>query len=322
MAWNGSTYNNTNNNNGTDGYGPWNYPAGPGGGLGPFTSLRSLQPYTSYVVATCWLTFLCVIAIVICLKSLTRLRAWSCYITFLGFSIAILGLLRAKLLVSPNWFWAWNFIGESSGVVVIAITIVSVGSGFYPMATNRTLYYRASQLVIVLYACMAVANATYYIQQKLIYHALSGEQVQALRDAIVEKELYTAQQLAWQRHLEQRLGWIPQGDAAVTGVSSWRELAWAEKEMFARPVVWCYLGHQLLTTVTCVWVTFYLFIPLLKHHMKGPMGRTVDSDMMAVGVWYMSCLMTLAAVSFDTSVLGSKSLSFTNHPQLPPVSIH
>ena len=309
MAWNGTqgggngpwgnneTWPNNGTDNGNGGYGngePWQY---PGGGGGPtLAMLRSLLPYTSYVVATCWLTFLCVIAVGICIKSMTRLRGWACYITFLGLSIAILGLLRAKFLISPNWFWAWNFIGESSGVVVIAITIVSVGSGFYPMATNRTLYWRSSQLVIVLYGCMALANAIFYIQQKLIFHALSGEEVQSLRNSIVEKGLFTVQQLAWQRQLEQRQGLIPPGDAALTGVSSWRELSWAEKEMFARPVVWCYLGHQLLTLMTCIWVTFYLFVPLLKHHMKGPMGRTVDSDMMAVGVWYMSCLMTLAAV--------------------------
>ncbi|KAG0055474.1 hypothetical protein BGZ83_008479 [Gryganskiella cystojenkinii] len=311
MAWNGAHHNGTgwgdgngtwphNNDTDSDGDGSnWHYPGGFGNGGGRpggnLAMLRSLQPYTSYVVATCWLTFLCAIAIAICIRSMTRLRAWACYITFLGFSIAILGLLRAKFMVSPNWFWAWNFIGESSGVVVIAITIVSVGSGFYPMATNRTLYWRLSQLVIFLYGCMALANAVFYIQQKVIFHPISGSEVQALRDAIIEKGLFTPTELAWQRRLEQAQGLIPPGDATVTGVSSWRELAWEEREMYARPVVWCYLGHQLLTTLTCIWVTFYLFIPLLKHHMKGPMGRPVDSDMMAVGVWYMSCLMTLAA---------------------------
>ncbi|KAK5807753.1 hypothetical protein F5H01DRAFT_396508 [Linnemannia elongata] len=45
---------------------------------------------------------------------------------------------------------------------------------------------------------------------------------------------------------------------------------------------------------TCVWACMYLFIPLVRHHRHGPVGRAVDSDMMAVGVWSMSCLLSLA----------------------------
>lgn len=64
-----------------------------------------------------------------------------------------------------------------------------------------------------------------------------------------------------------------------------------------RPLTECYLLHQVIVFFTCVWACMYLFIPLIRHHRHGPVGRAVDSDMMAVGVWYMSSLLSLAFVS-------------------------
>ncbi|KAG0299110.1 hypothetical protein BGZ98_010320 [Dissophora globulifera] len=255
---------------------------------------HALKPQASYIFATCYLSFLCVVAVIMCARSRTRLRVFACFITYLGLTIAALGLLHSKYLISANWFWAWNFTAESSGVIVLAFIIVSVGSGFYPMARHRNLYWRMSMGVIIFYSCIAIANVAYYVQQKIAFHSLSGAEVQQLRDKIISVGLFTAEELKLQRIYEQSRNLIPMGDAALTGVKDWRELAWSEREMFARPVAGIYLGHQLITLLTCMWVCIYLFIPLVLHHRQGPIDRPVDSDMMAVGVWYLSSLMTLA----------------------------
>ncbi|KAF9960541.1 hypothetical protein BGZ72_006603 [Mortierella alpina] len=229
-----------------------------------------------------------------CLRSRTRLRIFACFITYIGLSISVAGLLRAKFIIGPAWFWAWNFLGEGSGVVVLAITIVSVGSGFYPMTGSRNKFWRLCMVVIVMYGLLSTANLAYYVQQKLILRPLSAEEVQRLRQDIVDAGIFTLARLERLRLWEQRRGLIPKTDGAITGVNDWRELAWAEREMFARPLTKLYLGHQLLMECTCIVVVFYLFIPLVRHHRHGPIGRPVDSDMMAVGVWYLSILMTLA----------------------------
>ncbi|KAF9288007.1 hypothetical protein BGZ88_008363 [Linnemannia elongata] len=65
-------------------------------------------------------------------------------------------------------------------------------------------------------------------------------------------------------------------------------------EYYMRPSTEYYLFHQVIMFFTCVWACMYLFIPLVRHHRHGPVGRAVDSDMMAVGVWYMSSLLSLA----------------------------
>ncbi|KAF9943213.1 hypothetical protein BGZ67_004992 [Mortierella alpina] len=259
---------------------------------GAWTS--AFLPDTSYVVSTCYLSFLCVVAVIMCLRSRTRLRIFACFITYIGLSISVAGLLRAKFLIGPAWFWAWNFLGEGSGVVVLALTIVSVGSGFYPMMGSRNKFWRFCMLVIVLYGLLSAANLAYYVQQKVIFRPLSAEDVQRLRQDIIDAGIFTQARLDRLRLWEQRRGLIPKTDGAVTGVKDWRELAWPEREMFARPLTKLYLGHQLLMECTCIVVVFYLFIPLVRHHRHGPIGRPVDSDMMAVGVWYLSILMTLA----------------------------
>ncbi|KAG0201427.1 hypothetical protein BGX28_005732 [Mortierella sp. GBA30] len=251
-------------------------------------------PYTSYVVATCYLSFLCVVAVIMCIRSRTRLRIFACFITYIGLTIAVVGLLRTKYMIGPSWFWAWNFLGEGFGVVVLALTIVSVGSGFYPMAGSKSKYWQMCMVVVGLYGALSITNFAYYVYHKVIFRPLSGEDVQDIRQAIIAAGIIEPDDLDRQRRWEQRQGWIPSINATLTGVKDWRELAWAEQEMFARPLTTLYLSHQLIMEATCICVVFYLFIPLVRHHRHGPIGRPVDSDMMAVGVWYLSSLMTLA----------------------------
>ncbi|KAF9583464.1 hypothetical protein BGW38_009414 [Lunasporangiospora selenospora] len=228
-----------------------------------------VKPDTSYVVAICYLTFLCVVAVIMCLRSKTRLRIYACLLTYLGLSIAVLGLLQAKFMISANWFWAWNFAAEGVAVVILTLTIVSVGSGFYPMAGNKNIYWRMSMGVIMFYGTVAFANVVYYAYTKLIPHDISPMEVQQLRANIIDAGIFTEADLRAQRYFAHRRGTIPPGDAAVT-------------------------GHQVLMLLNCMWVVMYLFIPLVRHHRHGPVGRPIDSDMMAVGVWYLSSLMTVA----------------------------
>jgi hypothetical protein len=90
------------------------------------------------------------------------------------------------------------------------------------------------------------------------------------------------------------------GDAGVTGVDNWTELAWAEQDYYLQPSTVHYLTHQIIMFFTCVWACVYLFKPLIRHHKYGPVGRSIDSDAMAVAVWYMSTLLSLTFVSRPT----------------------
>ncbi|KAF9200090.1 hypothetical protein BGZ49_009709 [Haplosporangium sp. Z 27] len=255
-----------------------------------------VSPTASYIIAICYLGFLCLIAIAMCVRARTRLRAFACLLTYLGLTISVLGVLRTQRLVSPNWFWAWNFLAEGIAVTALCFTIVSVGSGFYPMTNKRNIYWTMTVGVIIFYAMTALANAVYYIQQRVVRHSLSGAQVTAIRNEIVKEGIFTMQELIIMTMMDQRSGIADSvGDIGETGVSSWRGLPWAERTMYARPNRGVYLVHQFIMLSTCTWCCFYLFVPLILHHRRGPVGRPVDSDMLAIGVWYLTCLVCLAS---------------------------
>ncbi|KAF8947506.1 hypothetical protein BGZ47_008886 [Haplosporangium gracile] len=92
------------------------------------------------------------------------------------------------------------------------------------------------------------------------------------------------------------MGLILMGVAANTGVDNWTEIAWAEQDYYLRSSTVHYLTHQIIMLFTCVWVCVYLFKLLIRQHKYGPVGRSIDSDAMAVAVWYMSTLLSLAFV--------------------------
>ncbi|KAF9364405.1 hypothetical protein BGX34_001617 [Mortierella sp. NVP85] len=253
----------------------------------------ALSPGISYIVATGYISLLMIVAIIMCIRARTRLRLYACFCTFLGLTIAGVGILRARLIVEPNHFWMWNFCAESIGMVALTYTIVSVGNGFYPMAGTKNNFWRTSVALIVIYALMAAANIGCYIQQKLVHHRISGKGIMDLRIQIVKEGTKTFEELECQQRYMQDMGCIPPGNLTDIGVSSWEGLTWSEREMYARPITAAYVTHQMLMLFTCVWVSFYLFIPLVRNHRHGPVGRPVDSDMMAVGVWYLSCLLFL-----------------------------
>lgn len=250
----------------------------------------------TYVVATCYLSFLCFVALIMCFKNMTRLRVIAAIVTFLGLSIAVVGYLRANNTVLPNIYWAWNYLAESLAVIALAIAIVSVGSGFYPMTGGRSIYARMSFIVIFLYACVSLCTFILYVQQRVVKHYIPAEEVQQLRVDIVKANVFSESRLERLIQKDIRKGVVP-NNTNVTGAADYMQLSLPEQTFYMRPHLIFYLGHQLFMLLTCVWVCMYLFIPLVRNHRHGPAGRSVDSDMMAIGVWYLTCLMSLAAVS-------------------------
>lgn len=250
----------------------------------------------TYVIATCYLSFLCFVAVIMCFKNMTRLRVIAAIVTFAGLSIAVVGYLRANNTVLPNIYWAWNFLAESLAVIALAIAIVSVGSGFYPMTGGRSIYARMSFVVIFLYAFVSLGTVIVYVQQRVVKHFIPPEQVKQLRIDIVRTEVLSLARLNKVIRNDIMSGAIP-NNTDIYGAASYDQLSMPEQTYYMRPSLGFYLGHQVFMLVTCVWVCMYLFIPLVKNHRHGPAGRSVDSDMMAIGVWYLTCLMSLAAVS-------------------------
>ncbi|ORZ22835.1 hypothetical protein BCR41DRAFT_385111, partial [Lobosporangium transversale] len=258
---------------------------------------------TSYLVATIYLTFLFTVAVMMSLRARTRLRAFACFLTYVGLTIAIIGLLRAKAYLSPGWYWAWNFLGEGLAVVALTLTIVSVGSGFYPMAGKRNLYWRLSMILISIYGFLSLVNVALYVNEKLYPRLIDGPAVLQLRKDIVNVGFQSVTALAYELKKTQTMNLIPKFDTGLYGAQDWRQLCWSEREMFSRPEVAFYLAHQYLMIATCLWSCMYLFVPLVMHHRHGPIGRPVDSDMMAVGVWYLSCIMLLAIVYTSLNIM-------------------
>ncbi|KAF9147349.1 hypothetical protein BG015_011028 [Linnemannia schmuckeri] len=252
---------------------------------GPWSS--ALPADLSYQMAMTYLSAMGAAAIYMCYKVPTRIRFIGLIVNFLGLSIAVVGYLRTTYVVNSNVFWTWNFTAEGTGVVILCHAIVSVGSGFYPMTENRNFLRHFSLFTVIIYGLIALANLVYYVQQRDFHHSLTGAEVQKLRDGILRVNLYAPQELAAQRAYEQSLGLIPMGDAAITGVDNWTELAWAEQDYYLRPSTVHYLTHQLIMFFTCVWACVYLFKPLIRHHKYGPVGRSIDSDAMAIAVWCM-----------------------------------
>ncbi|KAF9929152.1 hypothetical protein FBU30_001829 [Linnemannia zychae] len=235
-----------------------------------------------------------VAAIYMCYKVPTQFRFIGLIVNFLGLSIAVVAYLRTIYVVNANVFWTWNITAEGTGVVILCLAIVSVGSGFYPMAENRNFLRKFSMLTIIVYGLIAFANLAYYVEQRDFQHPLSGPEVQKLREGILRANSYSPQELAAQRAYEQNLGLIPMGNAAITGVNNWTEFAWAEQDYYLCPSTVRYLTHQIIMFFTCVWACVYLFKPLIGRHKYGPIGRSIDSDAMAVAVWYMLTLLSLA----------------------------
>ncbi|KAG0275078.1 hypothetical protein BGZ95_009199 [Linnemannia exigua] len=274
----------------------------------------------TYVIATCYLSFLCFVALIMCFKNMTRLRVIAAMVTFLGLSIAVVGYLRANDDVLPNIYWAWNFFAEAVAVIALTIAIVSVGSGFYPMSGGRSIYARLSFVVICLYALISIGTFVVYVQQRVVKHAISPAEVQKLRVDIVNSGIFDQKDLNKTIRYSVRNGSIP-NNTDIYGALDYTELSNPEQTFYMRPTLGMYLGHQICMMSACVWVCLYLFIPLVKHHRHGPAGRPVDSDMMAIGVWYLTCLISLAVAYAILNIVYCFNSELLYKPQIQALDL-
>ncbi|KAG0234967.1 hypothetical protein BGW42_006066 [Actinomortierella wolfii] len=259
-------------------------------------NLKLLEPRLSYIVLMAYFTVMCALALWMCRRNFTRLRIFACTLTFFGLSIAIMGFLRAERLASPNWFWVWNFVGELLAVAGLTIAIVSVGNGFYPMSRNRSIYWAMAMGIIFIFITFSTINIGVYTAMKIVPRHIPYQEVMELRERVVKSNMATMEEIIAQRLDECARGRIRTCEVPEEGYNTWRQLSYLEREMFVRPVWWMYMSHQILMLFTCLWVVIYLFIPLVRNHRHGAVGRSVDGDSMAVGVWYLSTLITLAMI--------------------------
>ncbi|KAG0030706.1 hypothetical protein BGZ82_007315 [Podila clonocystis] len=197
--WEGNRGNRGGNSTNPGDNGPWNW-------RNRGTRPTLLPNETSYLVATCYLSFLTVVAVVMATRSKTRLRIFALFITFLGLTIAVIGYLRSIYVLGPQWFWCWNFLGEGIGVVAMAAIIVSVGSGFYPMTHKRSVLWMGSMGLVCIYAAFAAVNIGFYVHQKILPRPIMSDDLQTLREIIFSEYNATRRDLAIQRRQEFEVG--------------------------------------------------------------------------------------------------------------------
>ncbi|KAF9169516.1 hypothetical protein BGX20_010211 [Mortierella sp. AD010] len=230
---------------------------------------------------------LCVMSFVMSIRARTRLRTAACVFIFIQLIVAAVGILWvASQRVDPQWFWLCTFIAEGVGMMMLCHTIVSVGNGFYPMTGKKNFFWRMAIAMIVIYALLAIANIAFYVQQKIVYHKISPADFKALTSTVLSSGVK-----AWRDYNCN----IYAGYSNLTrdGAENWTYLPCAQNEVFSRPYLPLYVAHQMVMFLACVWTSFYLFIPLVRNHRNGPVGRPADSDTMAIGIWYLSCLVVL-----------------------------
>ncbi|KAG0088695.1 hypothetical protein BGZ93_010297 [Podila epicladia] len=189
--------------------------------------------------------------------------------------------------------------------------IVSVGSGFYPMARRKSFLWVGSMGMVCIYAAFSAVNTGFYVHQKILLHPIGGDELQTLREIIFREYNATRYDLFRQRRMEFDEGKVSTRsyNETLAGVANWMDLTTSERETFARPDITWYLSHQLLMLFTFTWSCIYLFVPLVRNHRHGPVGRPVDSNTMAVGVWYLSSLLLV------TGLYGALNIYYVFEPE-------
>lgn len=227
----------------------------------------------SYIITTAFVTMLTVTALIMCLRSKSRLRIFACFATSLSLTTAIVGLLTAYFVVSPIWYWVWNVIAESIGIIALNYTIVDVGNGFYPLVGRKHFYWRLSMAIIAAYGALGLVDVALYIPTMVTW--VSN---------------HSATFRVCMRNLD------------LTNCPSSPGIFWKD----ARPKYRLYIAHQWMMAFTCGWACFYLFIPLIRHHRRGLVSKGVQIEMVAIGVWYSSGLIVLGGVSLAHNILVKK----------------
>ncbi|KAF9085235.1 hypothetical protein BGX23_009839 [Mortierella sp. AD031] len=238
-----------------------------------------------------------ILALVMYFRNRTRLRLNVVLFSILGLSASVAGFLwSAKLKVwstedgtnidklSTDLFWIWSFAAEGVGTVVLASTVVMVGTVFYSRTGRKNIFLVLSIVMIVMYATVAAANVIVYIKQVngvALKNTLAGgyeECIQWMEGCIRER-----------RYPDDRF-------ITATGFD-WRRKkieVWKEYKLNPSPEV--YVPNKVLTAVVFLWVSMYLFVPLLRNRNHRPV---IGSDMTAVGIWYLSCLSILVTDADD-----------------------
>ncbi|KAF9547140.1 hypothetical protein EC957_008820 [Mortierella hygrophila] len=206
------------------------------------------------------------VALVMYVRNRTRLRLMVVIFSILGLSSGIAGFLSTTRFhgsyktderLQANHFWIWYFACEGLGTAILAWTVVKVGTVFYSQAGRKNIFYVLSIVMILVFATLAIANLVVYITQ------VTGN---TIRGTAANRP----SEYDWRTFV----------------IKSWKD----DQKNPSREV---YLPNQVLTAVTFLWVSMYLFVPLLRNQKHRPV---IGSDMTAVGIWYLSCLSILVSV--------------------------
>ncbi|KAF9143036.1 hypothetical protein BGX30_001553, partial [Mortierella sp. GBA39] len=240
----------------------------------------------SYAIATSYLAMITLVALVMYVRNRTRLRLIVVIFSILGLSSGIAGFLSTTRFhgsyktderLQAHQFWIWYFACEGLGTAILAWTVVKVGTVFYSQAGRKNIFYVLSIVMILVFATLAIANLVVYITQ-VTGNTIRGTTANRYQLCISYMEncikIFPA-------------SYRPSGyDWRMFVIKSWRD----DQKNPSREV---YLPNQVLTAVTFLWVSMYLFVPLLRNQKHRPV---IGSDMTAVGIWYLSCLSILVSV--------------------------
>jgi hypothetical protein len=247
------------------------------------------------------------IALVMYLRNRTRLRLVVVIFSIVGLSASVAGFLSTTQFtrwspnddsqsrqkrIAPNIYWTWYFAAEGVGTVMLSWTVVKVGTVFYPQIGRKNISYILSVIMITLYACIAIANLVVYITQ-VTGRAIKGTVAEKYQECITAMDYCIAAIPAGSYGMDQNQSY---GSGDWHNTFDWKKMMldyWRESQL--KPSREVYLPNQVLTAVTFLWVSMYLFVPLLKNRKHLPI---IGSDMTAVGIWYLSCLSILVTVSF------------------------
>ncbi|KAG0276362.1 hypothetical protein BGZ95_007631 [Linnemannia exigua] len=257
----------------------------------------------SYVVATSYLAMIALIALIMYLRNRTRLRVIVVLFSIVGLSASVAGFLcttrfgrwssdedgmKGHQNLSPSIYWTWYFAAEGVGTVMLAWTVVKVGTVFYPQIGKKNIFYVLSVIMISLYAGVAIANLVVYITQ-VTGRAMKGTAAEKFQECIQSMQ-FCIDNVPWTEWKSYYPNQTRGGDSEWFK-KDWRNNAVSNwKESQQNPSREVYLPNQVLTAVTFLWVSMYLFVPLLKNRKHRPV---IGSDMTAVGIWYLSCLSIL-----------------------------
>ncbi|KAG0332723.1 hypothetical protein BG004_001126, partial [Podila humilis] len=224
-----------------------------------------------------------------------------------------MGLLASLFIVKPPWFWLCTLTAQSAGIAALCYTIVEVGNAFYPTKHHRHRYWILAVSVIIIYAAVGATNVGIYIFEKLIPRPLSNDDMLNLLNELAGKNA-KAFEISDCFGLKRDISWMFRLNFFSQG-GSWMDIAFGNGKrpgngtmvssygpgpallfVYSFPHLKWYLAFQVLMIFVCGWASMYLFIPLVRSHRSSTSGKTVGSDAMAIGVWYLTLIFVIATI--------------------------